>query len=225
MKSWNEIKYTTDAKYYPYKKVNPSFYSTYADLDLIQKVIDYLLDMPSDDYTPPDDNSFPRVRLWKYLYYDNEYPLQQPLPNPTEKKSVLYNANEPNNANFRIIPLSLNKEAEEKAKTCIYIFKGSIIASSDMRVDTAIYFNIWTHYSLERNIKTDGDWQRTKSRTEAIEQALIEALHGVNIGGVGSFYFDRSQHRECGSVLLDDGKSNVGRGLRIGVSLMGADNE
>ena len=56
------------------------------------------------------------------------------------------------------------------------------------------------------------------SRSLAIEQAIIEALNGVNMMGIGTLYFDRQQHPDCGSTPIGDRGTNVGRNLVMGVT-------
>jgi hypothetical protein len=80
--------YSTASKFYPYGKVQHSFYDL-KQLPLLPKQIcDYLIDAPGKGYTPPDDNSYPRCRFWKDLYFDGADPLTQKLPSITEKMSV-----------------------------------------------------------------------------------------------------------------------------------------
>ena len=85
-----------DSPYYPYEKTGGGFL-TFAGAEFIpKKIINYLMDMPdSNGYQPVDDNNRPRVRLMKYLWYDGAKPLEQPLPTPQEKMSMLFNGDEP----------------------------------------------------------------------------------------------------------------------------------
>ena len=53
----------------------------------------------------------------------------------------------------------------------------------------------------------------------AIADALYHSLHGVNIAGVGTFYFNRSKHPDCSSTPLYDDNSNIGRRLVLGIEL------
>ena len=80
------------APFYPFEKVSTGF-NTLKGADLIPGIlIKYLLDLPdANGYVPVDDNSRPRVRLAKYLWYDEPNPLSKNLPTPEEKLSMLFN--------------------------------------------------------------------------------------------------------------------------------------
>ena len=92
---------------------------------------------------------------------------------------------------------------------------GRTIATDDFEVQLSVVFDIWTHYTNESNTKT----AEAYSRVFAIEQAIIEAFHGVHMAGVGSFYFNRAKHSDCGSTTMTDRDSNVGRRLVLGLSV------
>jgi hypothetical protein len=57
------------------------------------------------------------------------------------------------------------------------------------------------------------------SRITGIEQALIEALHGVNMTGIGTFFFSRQKHPDCGSEEIFDKDTNIGRNLTIALEI------
>ena len=86
--------------------------------------------------------------------------------------------------------------------------------NDSFKTATAIHFYIWSHYTNEANSK-----EQEYSRTMGIEQAIIEALNGVNMTGIGTFMFDRRCHPDCGSRPIYDGDINVGRELIIGLEL------
>ena len=81
--------------YYPYVKAQESYYDLSETVTLPRKIADYLIDAPTGAYIPPDDNKYPRCRLWKYLYYDGAKPLGEPLPTIQQKMSVVFNPNNP----------------------------------------------------------------------------------------------------------------------------------
>ena len=89
-----------------------------------------------------------------------------------------------------------------------------MIATSDFEVQLSVVFDVWTKYKLQANTKSVA-----YSRVDAITYLLMQAFHGVNMAGVGTFYFNRSKHGDCGSSIFDDGKSNVGRRLVLGLSV------
>ena len=55
--------------------------------------------------------------------------------------------------------------------------------------------------------------------------AIVDALNGVNIDGVGAFYFDRQQNTYCGIMPINDESTNVGYRLYMGVTLAGGNTD
>lgn len=211
---------TTESQWYPYDKVYEGFYDLSDTDEIPRRVMDYLLDMPDGTYTPKDDNKRARVRLWKYLYYDGPLPLRNPLPTPKQKKQVLFNPDKYNDPEdkekgYRLIPQPFTQGVEQVAQTRIYAYMGRTIASDDQHVQLSVVFDIWVHHTQEANTKQDDSY----SRLFAMEQAIIEAFHGINMGGVGTFYFNRQKHPDCGTTLLGDGKSNFGRRVILGLEV------
>lgn len=210
-----------NSQYYPYSKVYEGF-SNLADINGIpRKIMDYLLDMPDGSgYVPKDDNKYARCRLWKYLYYDGARPLDNPLPTPKQKREVLFNPEQPENApnkekGYRLIPQIYIKPAQDEAQTRIYTYMGNTVAESDFKVQVAVVFEVWTHYTQESNTKMNEAY----SRLTAITQAIMEAFHGVNMVGVGSFYYNRSKHPDCRDTIISDNNVNIGRRLVLGIEL------
>lgn len=205
--------------YWPYVKSQENYYDLSESVDLPRKIADYLIDAPQGDYTPIDDNAYPRCRLWKYLYYDGERPLSHPLPTIQEKMSVVFNPDNPQNPptpkGYRLIPQIFVRQSQEMAQTRINVYMGRTVPmNEEMRIALAVTFRIWTHYTYEANTRTD-----EYSRAFAIEQALIECLHGVNMDGIGTFFFSKAVHPDCGSGVMYDGETNVGRELTIALQL------
>ena len=85
-----------DSPYYPYEKTGSGFL-TFSGAEYIPyKIVNYLMDLPdANGYQPLNDNSRPRVRLMKYLWYDEDKPLQYLMPNPAQKLSMLYDGENP----------------------------------------------------------------------------------------------------------------------------------
>ncbi len=210
----------TGSKWYPYVKVQEGFYDASDSDELLRKIMDYLLDMPDGNgYTPKDDNAYPRCRLWKLLYYDGARPTENPLPTPQEKKAVLFDPNHPERPTekgYRLFPQIYSKPAQENAQTRIYCYLGRPIAENDFTMELSVIFDIWTNYTQESNTKLNEAY----SRTWSMVQCLIQAFHGVNMAGVGTFYFNRSKHPDCGAVPLTDKQDNVGFSLTMGLELM-----
>lgn len=107
------------------------------------------------------------------------------------------------------------KPAQENAQTRIYCFLGRPIAEDDFTMQLSVVFDIWTHYIQESNTKLNEAY----SRTWSMLQCLIQAFHGVNMTGVGTFYFNRSKHPDCGAEVLSDKDSNVGYRLTMGITV------
>lgn len=203
------------SQWYPYKKVNDSYIDLTAAAGLPKKICDYLIDAPMGEYSPADNNAYARCRLWKYLFYDESNPLQQPLPSLTEKMSVLFNPEKPEDPptdkGYRLIPQVYIDPSQEIAQTRIMFTTGRTIPSDDQfKMCMSIVFYIWTNQQYELNTKAND-----LSRTQAIELSLIEALNGVNMAGIGTFFFSRRKHPDCGSSVLYDENTNVGRRLTI----------
>lgn len=205
--------------YYPYVKVHPSYFDLSASVDLPKKICDYLLDAPGNGYTPQDDNTYPRCRFWKYLFYDGANPLSEPLPGITEKMSVLFDPSSPENPpsgkGYRLIPQAYIKPAQTDAQTCVYCYcDRTVPTNNEFTICLSVVFLIWTHYTYESNTETNA-----MSRTFALEQALIEAFHGVNMDGIGTFFFSREKHPDCGSRVIYDKNTNVGRQLTFALEI------
>ena len=211
---------STDSPFYPYLKVYGGFYDLSETTLIPRKIMDYILDMPNGQYAPKDDNRYPRTRIWKYLYYDGPHPDGHPLPTPQQKMEVLYNPDfptePPNEAKgYRLFPQMFVKPAQTDAQTRLYVSMGRTIATSDLEVQLSVVFEVWTHYTEESNSKVNEAY----SRCLTITQALIEALHGINISGVGSFYFNRSKHADCTDQPFTDKETNIGRRLIMGITV------
>ena len=81
---------------------------------------------------------------------------------------------------------------------------GQTVAKGSYRAELSVIFELTT------NVNYESASGYAISRTYAMECALIEALNGVNMNGVGTFYFDRTQHPSCGSWNIDDRGTNLG---------------
>lgn len=208
-----------NSPYYPYNKVYEGFFNLSSTLDIPRKVMDYILDMPDGYYTPKDDNNLPRCMLWKLLYYDEEHPETKSLPTPQQKKSVLFDPDmptkPPTDKGYRLFPQIYVKQAQTEAQTRIYCYMGRTIATDDFSVQLSVVFDIWTNYRQEANTKA----AELYSRVYAIEQSILSALHGVHMDGVGSFYFNRAKHGDCGSTPMTDRDGNIGRSLVMGLEV------
>ena len=207
--------------YYPYQRVQG--YCTLPALELLpNRLRDYLMDMPGPNYSPPDDNAYPRCALMKYLYYDTPLPLNQPLPTMAQKASIVFNPELPDRPpdpekGFRIFAQALVSQAQREGQTIMRIFMGRVLSSSSFRTEASIRIVFLSNASYETNTR-----DTALSRTFAMACLAVRALNGVNLGeGVGTIYFDRKQHADCGIVPVNDENMNVGYQVTLGLTVMG----
>lgn len=217
-----------DSPWYPFEKVQTGYGGFRGEEKLPKKIVGYLLDLPDKNgYTPIDDNDRPRVRLMKYLWHDGANPLAQRLPTEKEKLSILFDGEEPvvdtdeqkkrHPKGYRLYPLEYWGQAQDRAKTMVKVYIGRVIPQSAFTACIGVYFDILCNYGHENTTKTE-DYSRSLN----IEQCLIEALNGVNIGGAGVMSYDRGAHPDNGSRPIYDDGTNVGR--RLHMSLAWADS-
>ena len=213
-----------DNPYFPYNKVGD--YATLPDAEtLLKKVVDYLLDFPMKGYTPPSDTRTPRSRLIRLLYYDVPHPLDQPLPTPEQKISIVFDPESPDvppdtDKGYRVYPMIYPIQAESMGRTTLKIFMSYAKPQNPMRVEQAICFEVLTNTAYEGNQAST-----SLSRTYQICIEILRALNGVNMDGVGGFYFDRRQNTECGLEPIADKSQNVGYRLTMGLTYMGTEGD
>lgn len=202
--------------YYPYLKTLTGAFNFRQFAEFPRIICDYLIDAPKGDYMPIDDNSYPRCRLWKYLYYDGAKPLSEPLPDISQKLSVLFNPETPETPptekGYRLIPQEFIKPAQTEAQTRIYCYMGRTLAQDDTKYIASVVFDVFTHYTYELNTR-----QKEYSRTAAITAALIESLNGVNMTGIGTFTMAKRVHPDAGTKPIYDNNTNIGQELVIGL--------
>ena len=218
-----------DSPYYPFERVETG-YGTFKGAEKIpKKIVNYLLDLPDrNGYTPVDDNARPRVRLIKYICCDGANPLAQPLPTAEEKLSIVFDGESPavdteeqkakHPKGYRLFALEYWGQAQSMAQTVVKVYIGRVIPKTPFTAAVGIYFDILCNYGHETTTRTD-DY----SRSYDMEQCIIEALNGVNIGGAGVMTFDRGAHADNGSHAIYDQGMNVGR--RVHMSLAWADSD
>lgn len=196
-----------NSPYYPYEKPQQGFNSLKGAELIPDQLIKYLLDLPDKNgYVPVDDNSRPRVRLIKYLYYDESNPLAQPLPTPEQKLSLVYNGKntvldtkedkENHPVGYRIWSQIYTEPSELMARALLKCYMGRTIPRSDNKTVLSVVFNLTLNYALD-NIMGTGVY----SRMYAMHQCLVEALHGVNLTGIGTVHYNKTVHGDCGYSL------------------------
>ena len=195
-----------DSPFYPYEKVQ-DFNTLKGAEEIPYKILMYLLDLPDrNGYVPVDDNSRARVRLIKYLYYDEPNPLAQPLPTPEQKLSLVYSGDVPHPTTieerekhpkgYRVMMQNYTMPSETDARVILKAWMARIIPRSDFKTVLGINFEVTINYALNNVMKTENF-----DRMYTIIQCIIEALHGVNITGIGTVHFNKVVHGDCGYTL------------------------
>ena len=208
--------------YSPYEKI----YNYWADPTVEEiplKLINYLLLLPSKDCPNPiTTNDNPRARLVKYLYYDEPRPLDKPLPSVKERLDMIFdpfNPDKPSNTEkgYRVFPMSNTTQANTMGQTILRVVMGQSSWQTPYIATLSVNFQILANYTLESNTMAS-----VESRTYAMEQAIIQALHGVNMTGVGTFMTTKSQYSygsrntiNNGSKPVSDDQEMVGRVLTM----------
>ena len=218
-----------DSPTYPYDRVAAGYLRFKGAEKIPYQLLMYLLDLPDQNgYQPVDDNSRPRVRLAKYLWYDGANPLSQTLPTAVEKRSMLFDGNNPvidtdqqkalHPHGYRLYMQQFWEQAQKVAQTTLKCYIGRVIPTNSFSASIGIVFEILVNYGQETTTKTDA-----YAKAYNIEQCLLESLHGVNIAGVGVVDFSRYAHGDNGSRAIYDEGRNVGR--RIYMSIQWAESE
>jgi hypothetical protein len=209
--------------FYPYSKV-PNANNTLKGAETIPyQLLRYLLDLPSaEGYAPTDDNSRPRVRLAKYLWYDTADPLSEALPTPKNKLSLLFNPAQPDintdelkekhPKGYRLFWQHVREESILTQQTLVKCYLGRIFDPKPYHTSIGVVFDILVSSGLETNMTTD-----VESRSFAIEQCIRESLSQINMTGIGAISFQRYDHADNGSVSVWTEGSLMGRSLRCSI--------
>lgn len=216
---------------YPYERIQPGYNTMRGAENIPLQILTYLLDLPdADGYVPIDDNSYPRVRLAKYLYYDGANPLGQPLPTPAQKRSLLFDGDRPtlntdeekqrHPKGYRLYPQVYWGQSGLEAQTTLKCYLGRVVPWSPMQASVGLFFEILCNVNQENNTRTDA-----YSRSYDIEQCIVEALHGVNLAGIGVVEFSRPAHFDNASRPIHDDGTHVGRELHMSITWMESGGE
>lgn len=187
------------------------------------QLLTYLLDMPdANGYRPVDDNARPRVRFAKYLWYDGARPLSEPLPTPEQKKSLIFDPDNPDlntdedkaahPKGYRLLWQRVRGQAMLEAKTQVKCYIGRIFENRPFITTIGVRFDVMTNVNFETNTRTDA-----YARSFDIEQCIWEALNGVNMTGIGAVSFARAAHPDNGSTFIYDDGQNFGRSLHCSI--------
>lgn len=190
----------------------------------------YLLDLPdSNGYQPPNENEYPRARFSKLVWYDDARPLDNNIPTPQEKLSMLFDADNPDintdedkqkhPKGYRLLWQKIRGQSVTEAQTLVKCFIGRVFSSKPYHTTIGVNFEITTNVNFETNTKTE-DY----SRCFAIEQCIRESLYRLNMTGVGAISFQRSDHPDNGSVFVWDDGTLLGRRLHCSIDWVDADD-
>jgi hypothetical protein len=208
------------SQYYPYEHLLEA--TTTPGLGEIPYMVrTYLMDMPSAGYTPPDDNSYYRCKLMKYLYYDGARPLDNPLPTVKQKLDLVFDpehpSDPPTDKGYRIFTQSMVAQAQTQGATIMRIYIGNVLPLSPFLTQASVNILFMTNTAYEANTRTV-----VSARTFEMAHLAQQALSGVNFGaGIGTWYFDRKQHGDCKIIPTNDENMNVGYMLIMGLTFMG----
>lgn len=211
-----------ESPYYPYEKVQEGFLTMRGSEEIPIKILRYLLDLPdSNGYEPVDDNARPRVRLAKYLWYDGERPLDNELPTPQEKLSLLFDGSETvlntdqqkklHPKGYRLYPVGYFLQAELTAKTVLKCWIGKVYPT-DFTAKIALNFQIVVNVGHENTTRTEA-----YSRAYNIEQCIVEALNGVNMTGIGTIRYSREAFIDDGSKYQWDEGTHIYRSPTLSI--------
>lgn len=212
-----------DSPTYPYYRVIQGNRLVGAEL-IPYKILMYLLDLPDAyGYIPPTDNTYPRVRLMRYLWNDGPRPLDGHCPTSQERLSMLFNPENPDintdeekkahPKGYRLFMQRNTGQSILDSKTLIKIYPGRVLDSDDFRTIIGLQAEIWSNVNLVTNTKTTA-----YDRVFAIEQCMRDALNDVDISGVGTIKFSRNDGSYNGSENLYTEGAMVGRMLYFSTS-------
>ena len=201
---------------YPYER-DQQYLQFRGEENIPRQVCTYLMDLPLPGYAPPTGNEYPRVRLMKYLFHDGLNPLDELCPTTEQKWEMFFDPEHPTDPplgkkGYRIFPQAYVAQAQNIGDTSLRCYMGTTIARGVYRAELSVVFEMTT------NVNYEAASGYALSKTFAMEQAILEALNGVNMNGVGTFYYDRTQHSSCGSWNIDDRGTNLGRRVILGLT-------
>ena len=217
----------SDSPTYPFEMVQTGFLQMQKATEIPLIVCRYLMDLPTPGYTPPDRNDYPRCRLMKRLWYDDDDPLSKPLPTPQEKLSMLFDGRHPtlntteeqaeHPKGYRLYPLQWWMQSQIEAQTSLKCYMGRETPLDEFSAQIGLVFEIYVNANLETGMGVGG-----LSKAYAIENDIKDALHGVNIAGIGVVNYSRRNHGDAGSnPYYDESGTNVGRRLVMSVDFTG----
>lgn len=210
--------------YYPYQKVITGANTLKGAEQIPYKLLVYLLDLPdAEGYYPADDNDRARVRLAKYIWYEDPFPLQKRLPTPEQKRSMLFDPNHPvidsdeekeaHPKGYRLYWQRMVGNSETDAKIMLKCYINRVLERRKFLTTIGVRFEVWVSTNLETNTGTSA-YQRCFD----IEQCLHEALDGVDMDGIGTVSFATADHSDNGSEALWTDSEYLGRSVHCSIT-------
>ena len=202
---WTGREPDASSPYYPYRKAVDA--NTMAGAEQLPYLLTkYIMDLPIPGYTPPTSNDYPRARLKKLLYWDGALPLDEPLPNTQQMKSIQFDPYHPGTEpdpirGYRIFTQELVGQAQANPQSIVRCYLGGLSRyqlKNEFVWRQQVIWTVMVHYDLESNMGTTA-----ASRSYLIAQAIIEATEGVNFGGVGGVVTRQM-------TKFDDERTNTG---------------
>lgn len=153
--------------------------------------------------------------IWKIMKYDDYDCLEKPNLTEDEKLSMIWRGEE-NQADFNVFLSSLELDSVKDSRTILKVYDYMISPENHLTSIVCMKFDmICLGKSSVINYKG-----MTCNRTTVLKTLLLQALNGVDVGGVGMLLFDNRLSRWCGSTLnLGNNKNAQGDGLVMAVRI------
>ena len=206
-------------------------FNTYTNTKaLCYKVLDFLLDLPymrSDGKITEPHEDGARADLIKYIFYDDNNPLANPLPTVPQKKQIKYDPLNPNDPpigdkGYRIFGQSKTLETQKSSSVELRIFPAVVVPNNQSSGIFFIAFECWSNMQYKQLLNFE-------DRTYNMCLCILNALIGRNIDGIGTVFFDNSGDKGRGYCrLVDDLKDyyyNLGHTLVLGIEIGGYCND
>ena len=213
--------WSKEKQYYPYERVQG--FGTMPEMEKVPYMVrEYLMDMPTKDYTPEDSNESYRCRLMKYLYYDGDDPLSEPMPTAEQKMKMVFDPDSPDKppdpTGYRIFTQQLVSQAQTHGVTTLRIYMGRVSPVDAYTAKASVIIECLTNAAYDSNSRTTA-----LSRTYAMAMECLRALNGVNMAAGMVFSFNRYDHPDAGILPMNDETTNVGYRLTMGLAVTGTD--
>lgn len=158
---------------------------------------------------------FDKEDVWKLLKYDDYDCLAKPNLTEDEKISMIWRGEE-KQEDFNIFLTTLDLDSVKDSRTILKVYDYMISPENHITSVVCIKFDM---ICLGKSgvINYNG---KTCNRTTVLKTLLLQALNGVDVGGVGMLMFDNLLSRWCGSTQnLGNNKNAQGDSLVMALRL------